>query len=194
MPAAPRRAFREPSVREAPRRRHLAPRVSGPCSPPFSLCVYVASDHPCPRCVRRVCVPSAGQFGADAGLQTSSCTDQCPAGYFCPVGSVNGTAAACGNATVYCPPASGAPVAVAVGWYSTPDGAAPPATRTGSTACAPGEYCVSGVRLQCPGGSYSELFGQQTCAECPAGACICAGISGVLTWCLVPTPLCEHAL
>jgi hypothetical protein len=119
-----------------------------------------------------VFVPLAGRFGSAAALPNASCSGECTAGYHCPLGSVSGTALACGSVTVFCPAASGSPLAVAVGWYSTPDGATPPATRTGTARCVPGEYCFAGVRRLCPGGNYSDAFGQLLCAVCPLGVCL----------------------
>jgi hypothetical protein len=118
----------------------------------------------------------------------ASCSGDCVAGHFCPAGSLSSTAAVCGNATVYCPPASGAPLAVPAGWYSTPEGVASAATRTGSAACAPGEYCVGAFRRPCPAGNYSDSFGQESCAVCPAGNPLLVGanVAGPLQY---PPPL-----
>jgi hypothetical protein len=120
-------------------------------------------------------VRMAGRFGVSAALVNASCSGECPAGYYCPAGTANSTSLPCGGASVYCPPASGAPVAVAAGWYSTPDGVAPSTTRTGTAVCVPGEYCVAGVRRQCPGGYYSDSPAQQACADCPPGALLVMG-------------------
>ena len=111
----------------------------------------------------------AGRFGASVSLTNASCSGLCSAGFFCVAGSQNSSAAQCGNATVYCPVGSDLPLSVPAGWYSTPDGAAPTATRVGIRICAAGEYCVAGVRELCPGGNFSGSSGQVSCAVCPPG-------------------------
>ena len=55
------------------------------------------------------------------------------------------------------------------GWYSTPEDANSTLTRVGVDQCTPGWYCVGGYRSLCPGGKYSQAFGQTSCDVCPAG-------------------------
>jgi hypothetical protein len=55
----------------------------------------------------------------------------------------------CGNATVYCPEGSAAPVPVPVGYYSTPV-SGNPATRTDSSLCSKGATCSGGVQVRPP--------------------------------------------
>jgi hypothetical protein len=118
-----------------------------------------------------LCPP--GRFGATSGAENSSCSGACAAGYVCAAGSVTSTAAPCGDASVYCPAGSGLPLGVPLGWFSTPDDVdSDPAYRTGASTCVAGEYCVGGVRRDCPGGTYSGSAGQTTCDQCLAGRCM----------------------
>ena len=98
----------------------------------------------------------AGVYGGDAGLASPSCLGPCSAGYYCPAGSVNATTAPCGGVTLYCPSNSGAPVAVPLGSYSLPEQPSLALVRSASMPCQPGEYCVSGLRYLCPGGTHSS--------------------------------------
>ena len=64
---------------------------------------------------------------------------------------------------------------VPVGSYSTPDadGVTPTNTRSGVAPCVAGEFCVSGIRQPCPGGTYSSSQGQVACNTCPQGEAVC---------------------
>jgi len=82
-----------------------------------------------------------------------------------------------GPAAVYCPPASGWPVPVKAGWESTGAAANDTAperngTRTASRRCPAGSFCVAGIRMPCPPGTYGATVGLATrgcTATCPAG-------------------------
>lgn len=52
---------------------------------------------------------AGGTFGSSLGLQTSSCSGACAAGYYCPPGSTNATAILCPMGS-YCAPGSSAPL------------------------------------------------------------------------------------
>ena len=54
----------------------------------------------------------AGHFGETTGLSTADCSGSCPAGYYCPEGSVSGTTNKCGSVDKYCPAGSSAPTDV----------------------------------------------------------------------------------
>ena len=113
----------------------------------------------------------AGHFGETTGLSTADCSGSCPAGYYCPEGSVSGTTNKCGSVDKYCPAGSSAPTDVSEGYYSGPEDADVD-VRSESTICPIGYYCTGGVKRPCPAGSYgtSEGLSSSTCtASCEAG-------------------------
>jgi hypothetical protein len=114
---------------------------------------------------RMACPP--GRFGAAHGETEFSCTGECPAGYYCPWGSANGTARPCGGPGVYCPAGSGAPTPVDIGHYSDPSD--PADRRVRQVLCEPGSYCVGAVKYPCPAGTFGGIFGLSS-AEC-SGPC-----------------------
>ena len=117
-----------------------------------------------------------GVFGDTSGLVSPACSGPCSAGYYCPPGSVNSTARACGSVGLYCPSGVGAPVSVPVGFYSLPELESRIGTRESTISCQQGEYCVGGTRFLCSGGTYSTVFGRSTpCSD----ACL-PGTSGSL--------------
>ena len=67
--------------------------------------------------VKHLC--AAGKYGSEEGLSSADCSGVCPAGYFCPAGSVSGTE--CGAVDKYCPAGSSAPLPVGEGSYSLPE-------------------------------------------------------------------------
>lgn len=67
-------------------------------------------------------VCEAGVYGASTGLAGPLCSGYCAPGYYCPEGSTSATQAACGGVSVYCPPASKAPVPATRGWYTAGGG------------------------------------------------------------------------
>jgi hypothetical protein len=82
---------------------------------------------------------------------------------------------ACGNATVYCPVASMAPVIVPMGFYSVglvgdSDGGA--STMAQALECPKGYWCSSGTRTPCGPGRYAgstKSSSPADCRTCPAG-------------------------
>ncbi|EQC39707.1 hypothetical protein SDRG_03135 [Saprolegnia diclina VS20] len=119
----------------------------------------------------------AGTYGMAHGLSSAACTGNCPAGYFCPLGSATYLDTACVDPSVYCPGSNATPTPVTQGFLTTLgfDGR----LRVGQTVCPLGTYCVRGVRHLCPWGSYGATTGLSTMAcsgacapgsTCPAGA------------------------
>jgi hypothetical protein len=86
------------------------------------------------------------------------------------------TPAPCGNASVYCSPGSVAPQLVLPGLYSAPPSGALSlddnltATDTMSQAldCPPGFFCMDGVRVGCPPGTYNRQTKRSSVADCLA--------------------------
>jgi hypothetical protein len=90
-------------------------------------------------------VVSIGRYGNTSGLTNASCSGDCEPGYVCPRGSSTSRVSTCGNATVFCPSGAASPLTVPPGWYSTPESASV-TTRSGASACSPGEFCTMGTR------------------------------------------------
>lgn len=114
----------------------------------------------------------AGYYGSTMGLTTSSCSGVCEEGYFCPLGSKSKTVSVCGDHNVYCPVGSDHPLAVDVGFYTTPEGDNYQRVKSGQTKCGPGTYCVDGLRYPCPAGRYgttTHLVHSNCTAICPVG-------------------------
>ena len=85
----------------------------------------------------------------------------------------------CGNVTVYCPVGSSGPVPVAVGYYSGPDSAAVD-SKESALECPPGAYCVGGVRVLCPPGTFQSGVRKSNisdCAVCTAGGWCGQGVA-----------------
>lgn len=100
-------------------------------------------------------------------LRSSACSAVCPAGFFCPEGSI--TPVECGGTDVYCPLRSAAPVRVPEGFYSTGVSAL---RRDRIAPCPKGFFCISGSKRPCPAGTYGAAVQNKTpqCTdECPAG-------------------------
>lgn len=81
--------------------------------------------------IKKKCPP--GTFGSSSGLSSSSCSGLCPAGFFCPIGTSNGTYSKC--------PA---------GRYGSSQGLY---KSDCTNTCAPGYYCpegsISAYELEC---------------------------------------------
>ena len=76
--------------------------------PPGSYCID-GLRQPCP----------AGRYGNRRRLELdSTCTGPCSSGYYCPEGSISSRQFPCQNASVYCPPESGMPHSVRLGFYT----------------------------------------------------------------------------
>ena len=116
----------------------------------------------------------AGYFGGE-GASTSQGSSECPAGYYCPLGSADTVCGAAGAPTncrkrcgyglpnpesYFCPAGSSIKTAVRVGYYAA--GIGDPAneeeTRDQEKECKPPYYCPGGGTL----GNGEEIF-------CPAG-------------------------
>lgn len=119
------------------------------------------------------CAPcSAGSFGSVLGLNTSSCSGLCAAGYWCGEGSKRATAVPCGARSVYCPRGSGQPRPVDFGYYTDApaDPLQPDRTHTVQRACPPGSYCDgSGLAKVCAAGTAQPAWAQSDCPPCSAG-------------------------
>ncbi|CAM9745585.1 unnamed protein product, partial [Discosporangium mesarthrocarpum] len=66
--------------------------------------------------VIRLCPP--GSFGNTEGLGEEGCQGVCPAGWYCPLGSVDPYAFPCRGRKNYCPEGSGEPMPVLRGHYA----------------------------------------------------------------------------
>lgn len=99
----------------------------------------------------------AGRYGSRAQEYQQNCTGVCRPGYYCPEESRSATAIACGDASVYCPEGSPAPIPVSEGFYSAGSAMEHPfwsnATgleshlvihRSSQNLCEPGYYCQKG--------------------------------------------------
>ena len=104
----------------------------------------------------------AGTYGGTLGLESTTCSGECGAGYFCDGGSTDYRTDACGDgainaSAVYCERGSKAPKLVTNGWYSGRGGLAllPGETRDASflatkqTKCEAGFFCQYGIKAEC---------------------------------------------
>ena len=115
----------------------------------------------------------AGTYGASLGLQTTACSGDCTAGYFCAKGSTSALSEACGSvadaskgetpATFFCPAGSATPTRVSTGHYTACDNAGSllcsETLRTDQIPCESGLLCVGGY--------------QRRAIEWPPGLCTC---------------------
>lgn len=143
-------------------------------------------------CMNGVQIPCpSGVFGGSLGLHDPACSGVCPAGYYCPTGSTNGTTHRCPAgrygatsgltdracsgfcaAGYYCPEGSTSPFQKECGSYL--DGSSMN-SRTNRFYCPVG----SPIPLTAPGGYYS--IGQNTTTRvsiviCPAGTYCSDGV------------------
>ncbi|RYH10771.1 hypothetical protein EON65_39170, partial [archaeon] len=135
-----------------------------PCEPGFHCNNGVKS--PCP----------AGFYGDRPGLNSSMCSGQCAAGYFCLEGTVHYSSRPCGNSSVYCPTGSAKPLPVPPGYYSIDingeDVVTSISLRSSIAICPVGYYCQQGVKSACPGGRFGVTLGliSPNCSGiCPGG-------------------------
>ena len=139
--------------------------------PPFGKCSGFRTcevGHYCADGTMTKC--PAGTFGESAGLSSTSCSGVCPAGNYCPLGSVHPLP--CGDASVYCPEGSIEPQAVPLGFYSLGTDQVHFQNQFAAAICARGHYCVDGLRTPCPGGVFGDEEGLSSAAcsgPCPAG-------------------------
>ena len=99
-----------------------------------------------------------------------NCSGLCSAGFICLEGSPSSTQFACGTGPqVYCPTGSFQSTPVAVGYFSIGGSLT---TRYDIEICPPGSYCVDGIEILCPAGTYSAGAGSASSAcegLCQAG-------------------------
>lgn len=97
------------------------------------------------------------------------CAGSCQRGFYCPPGSVSATERACGGDDRICRSGASLPEPVSRGYYSVGD---TNATRFTELPCEPGYFCISGVKYQCPEGSFGATTGLDAAAcsgLCAAG-------------------------
>jgi len=94
----------------------------------------------------------AGTYGDVPGLFSVYCSGRCPAGYYCPQGSVSKFANNCTSSNSFCPNGSTVPLLVNPGYYSNSD-------RSWQFVCEPGFYCVNGNKTACSEGTYGATHG-----------------------------------
>ena len=117
-----------------------------------------------------------GQY-CPSTLQGSSSSLPCPAGFFCPIGSVSYVNNAC-NTGEYCPAGSDDHHLCAAGFYcpnptqqlACPAGSYCPQGSSAAIPCPIGSYCPAGVSaaIACAAGQYCPV-GSTTPQTCPAG-------------------------
>jgi len=133
--------------------------------PAGSYCAEDGVRRPCP----------AGTFGSSAGLESAFCEGICPAGSYCPVGTVYSVGLPCGSAGAYCPEGSSAPLQAGPGYFTTPADLSvyKASNQTGRTRCPMGFFCIGdGTKAPCPAGRWGGSEGlesAQCSGECAAG-------------------------
>ena len=88
-------------------------------------------------------------------------------GYYCPPGTVS--PAVCGNSSVYCPGGSASPTVATSGYYTV---GSTPSVMSSQNICPAGSYCVAGVAISCPSGTFRDTAGGSKlsdCVVCPLG-------------------------
>lgn len=115
------------------------------CEPGY-YCPPDGIKRPCP----------AGQYGSTGGLTHPTCSGPCQEGYYCPEASISWQQLPCGNSSVFCPIGSAFPQQATVGYYTV---GGDRVTMSTERRCEPGFYCVAGVRIQCPAGTWGGVFG-----------------------------------
>jgi len=112
---------------------------------------------PTPSLTAAIACPS-GRYGDLVGQTASTCSGQCTAGYFCPLGSISPTQGGCPEG-YYCPAGTPNPV-----------------------ICPRGHFCPfqSVAPLKCPIGTYNSLTGKPSMTDCmpctPGGYCDVTGL------------------
>ena len=103
----------------------------------------------------------AGTFNAGLG-ETSCDANPCPAGHFCPRGSVQPRP--CVSLLEYCPEGTGVPQPVQPRYFAASSSSAARVRGANLTDsqrfCTPGSYCVDGVRHPCPAGRFGSVAGE----------------------------------
>lgn len=144
--------------------------------PPFGACSGFRFCEPGHYCIsgNKLACP-AGRFGATSALNSSSCSGECPAGYYCPSGTIDQFSFVCGSSNVYCPAKSPTPTTVPEGYYSLDSSGSNIVNeniRVSISICEFGHFCVNGTRMACPAGRYGMQLGlsNSNCSgPCPAG-------------------------
>ena len=118
-----------------------------------------------------------GRYGNSEGLQSSDCSGVCEAGYYCLEASTSPRQNECGGGSaLYCPTNSSSPTRVLDGYYTDED--LPGNTKTKSTICPPGSWCINGLRRPCKQGYYGDKEGnsdEECNGKCFAGHYCSAG-------------------
>lgn len=116
-----------------------------------------------------------GTYGVRPGLESSTCSGKCSAGYFCPDGSTSPYQNHCGTSVFYCPQGSAMRQRLTEGYYTLRFPEQIPTQNLSAitqTACEPGYYCVFGIRRACPVGRFGQTIRLKsvTCTDsCPMG-------------------------
>ena len=126
----------------------------------------------CKDLVRFPCPP--GRYGSSTALQNSTCSGECPSGYYCPQQSISPNGFPCGDVQNYCPPGSFMPSVTAIGYYTINSNKSndDENTRSSQILCPPGSYCTNARKFLCPFGTFGEASGLTTknCSGlCPEG-------------------------
>lgn len=107
-------------------------------------------------------------IGIHGMVDATYCIPQpCAAGYYCPPGTIFQTMKLCGSSNMYCPTGSAKPTPVQIGRYSIgsisqrnmDQNISDLYIRTYEAICEPGNYCLNGVRMPCPPGTYGKDWG-----------------------------------
>ena len=123
----------------------------------------------CMKGVRYEC--PIGRYGDTYGLVSSDCSGKCAGGSYCLKHSIKKDENDCGGPHLFCPPGTGVPKPVTLGYY-TVDG--PPNRRASEKHCELGHWCnvTTGERSECPAGRYGGHLGlhNDTCSgNCTPG-------------------------
>ena len=130
-----------------------------------ALCDF---GHYCPRGSNEVFKCSAGTYGETNNLTNFMCSGICPAGSYCPPGTINPIP--CPPDRIhFCPPGSRSPLRIGAGMY---------VMDNQEKQCERGYFCdETGARLPCPGGTYGKSLMQTNCSKvcesgfyCPPGS------------------------
>ena len=124
---------------------------------------------------------AAGRHGA-LGESSALCSSGCPAGTWCNEGTAIGSEHACGThpsctdstSICYCPAGSIQPVQASSGEFTY--GSSPSGTtnrHTSAATCQPGTYCVLGVNILCPAGTYCVGFSRASSGPLCAAGFLC---------------------
>ncbi|RLN87726.1 hypothetical protein BBJ28_00020060, partial [Nothophytophthora sp. Chile5] len=111
----------------------------------------------------------AGHNGDQPGEVSPRCTGRCSRGYYCPEGSTSSRQRECGGDALICRSGSPQPVLIPLGYYSI---GVTNTTRFFQRPCELGYFCMSGIKYQCPAGTYGASSGLTTprCSgRCAAG-------------------------